>query len=248
MDNIILQIKKPYNWSKLPLYKKINYYKSQLDINFSKYVDKLNAKDIVYSICSDSCKIPKVIRILASPSDLQESDIKNNYLIKASHGSSWIIDLKHEKNIHKNIQKLESWNKVYSYSEKQYINIKPRFFIEEKIICYYNGLTGNALDVKVFCFHGIPKFILIRNNNKRNFYDINWIPIKPLEFTFEKPLLLHTILDISTKLSKQFEFVRIDLYIGIDGIYFSEFTFTPRNGKQEFSDKIELEFGKYWLI
>ena len=54
------------------------------------------------------------------------------------------------------------------------------------------------------------------------------------------------IINISTKLSKPFEFVRIDLYIGIDGIYFSEFTFTPRNGKQEFTDEKEIEFGKYW--
>ena len=246
MDNIILKIKKPYNWSSLPLYKKINYYKSKLDINYSKYVDKLSAKEIAYSI--GNCKISKVIRILSSPKDLQESDMNDNYLIKTSHGSGWIIDPKNEKDLSKNIQKLESWDRVYSYSEKQYIYMKPRFFIEEKITCYYNGLTGNALDVKVFCFHGMPKFILIRNDNKRNFYDIDWKPIKPLEFTFEKPILFNNILDISTKLSNPFEFVRIDLYIGIDGIYFSEFTFTPRNGKQEFTDEIELQFGKYWLF
>jgi len=246
MDNIIIKIKKSYNWSSLPLYKKINYYKSKLDINYSKYVDKLSAKEIVCSI--GNCKIPKVIRILSSPKDLQESDMNDNYLIKTSHGSGWIIDPKNEKDLSKNIQKLESWDKVYSYNEKQYRYVKPRFFIEEKITCYYNGLTGNALDVKVFCFHGMPKFILIRNDNKRNFYDIDWKPIKPLEFTFEKPILFDNILDISTKLSKPFEFVRIDLYIGIDGIYFSEFTFTPRDGKQEFLDEIELQFGKYWLF
>jgi hypothetical protein len=248
MDNIIFNIKKPSNWVNLPLYKKINYYKSKLNINYTKYVDKLSAKDIVYSLCNSNCKIPKVIRILKNPKDLQESDINDNYLIKTSHGSSWLIDPKSKKDRRKNIEKLESWNKVYSYSEKQYINIKPRFFIEEKIICYYNGLTGNALDVKVFCFHGIPKFILVRNNNKRYFYDIDWKPIKPIEFIIEKPILFNNILDISTKLSKPLEFVRIDLYIGIDGIYFSEFTFTPRDGKQEFTDEIELEFGKYWLI
>ena len=85
------------------------------------------------------------------------------------------------------------------------------------------------------------------NNNKRNFYDINWIPIKPIEFEFEKPELFDDIINISRLLSTPFEFVRIDLYIGIDGIYFSEFTFTPLNGKQEFSDKKEIEFGKYWV-
>ena len=61
-------------------------------------------------------------------------------------------------------------------------------------------------------------------------------------------LYFDEIIAISKDLSKPFEFVRIDLYIGIDGIYFSEFTFTPRDGKQEFSDEIELQFGKYWLF
>jgi len=246
-NNINFIIKKPNNWSNLPLYKKINYYKLTFDEKYVPYVDKLIAKDIVYSLCGDTCKIPKVIRILKDHTDLQEIDMNDNYLIKASHGSSWLIDPQKEKDIKKNRIKLKSWNRVYSYSEKQYIHVKPRFFIEQKIECYYNGLTGSALDVKVFCFYGIPKFILIRNNKKRNFYDMNWVPIKPLEFDFEKPQLFNDIIDISKLLSTPFEFVRIDLYIGIDGIYFSEFTFTPNNGDQEFTNEKEIELGKYWI-
>jgi len=246
MNNKIYNIKKRYDWLKLPLYKKISYYKSQLDINYSQYVDKLTAKKIVSDICGNRCKIPKVIKILKKYNDLEQSDLNDNHIIKATHGSGWIIDIMHENNLSKNIEKLNSWNKIFSYSEKQYSYLLPRFFIEEKITCFYNGLSGSALDVKVFCFYGIPKFILIRNNDKRNFYDMNWVPIKPIEFVFEKPLLFNDIIDISKELSKPFEFVRIDLYIGIDGIYFSEFTFTPRNGKQEFTDEKEIEFGKYW--
>ena len=247
MNNIIIKIKKPYNWSKLPLYKKIYYYKLQLDMIYSQYVDKLNAKDIVSNVCGDRCKIPRVIRILTNYSDLQQSDLNNNYFIKAAHGSGWLIDPKQEKNLTKNILQLKSWNKIYSYYEKQYSYLQPKFFIEEKITCLYNGLTGSALDIKVFCFYGIPQFILIQNNTKRNFYDMNWSPIKPLEFEFQKPVLFDQIIDISKELSRPFEFVRIDLYIGIDGVYFSEFTFTPRNGIKEFTTEKELELGKYWF-
>lgn len=46
------------------------------------------------------------------------------------------------------------------------------------------------------------------------------------------------------KLSAPFEFARIDLYDGEDGIYFGEFTFTPGAGLTNFSDR---EFDR-WLL
>lgn len=239
-------INKPDNWTSLAFYQKINHYKSVLTKDYSMYVDKLSAKRIVKNICGNRCKIPEVVKILKNPSDLNQSDLNNNYLIKASHGSGWLIDPLYNKNLEKNITKLESWNKIYSNVEKQYEYLIPTFFIEKKIHCFYNGLTGSAVDVKVFCFYGEPKFILFKNREKRSFYDMNWVPIKELHFDIEKPSQYDEIIAISKDLSKPFEFVRIDLYIGIDGIYFSEFTFSPKNGHKEFSDETELELGKYW--
>lgn len=99
----------------------------------------------------------------------------------------------------------------------------------------------------MYCFRSIPKIILIKNKNKENFYSIDFNPIRELEFDYEKPEEFDTIVKLAHKLSLPFEFVRIDFYIGIDGIYFSEFTFTPKAGNQNFSDENELELGKYWL-
>jgi len=246
IDGTLFTIQKPDNWTSLPLYKKINHYKSILTRDYSAYVDKLSAKNIVKNICGDRCKIPEVIRILKNPSDLKQSDLNDDVLIKASHGSGWLIDPLNNKNLEENINKLKLWDKIYSNHEKQYKYLQPKFFIEKKLNCFYNGLTGSAVDIKVFCFYGNPKFLLVRNMKKRNFYDMNWVPIKNLDFDFEKPSCYNEIIDISKDLSKPFEFVRIDLYIGIDGIYFSEFTFTPMSGKKEFSDEKELELGKYW--
>lgn len=144
--------------------------------------------------------------------------------------------LKKNKNITNIKQKLNSWNKIYSNTEKQYTYLTPKFFIEEKIICAYNGLSGSALDIKLYCFYGDPKIILIKFNNKLNFYSID----------FEIPVLMDHIINLAKKLSNQFEFVRMDFYIGIDGIYFSEFTFTPKSGQQRFSNETEIEYGKYW--
>jgi hypothetical protein len=34
--------------------------------------------------------------------------------------------------------------------------------------------------------------------------------------------------------------------MGIDGIYFSEYTFTPHGGKQRLSNEVENKYGKLW--
>ena len=58
---------------------------------------------------------------------------------------------------------------------------------------------------------------------------------------------LDLMLKLAKKLSKPFEFVRIDFYIGEnDLIYFSEFTFTPNAGKQVFTKDVEYMLGKLW--
>jgi hypothetical protein len=53
--------------------------------------------------------------------------------------------------------------------------------------------------------------------------------------------------DIACLLSKQFEFVRIDLYIDKnDKIYLNEYTFTPLQGKMDYPLDIEMDLGKLW--
>ena len=169
--------------------------------------------------------------------------MKEDYLIKASHGSGWLLD-PINTNITECKKKLNEWNKIYSTTEKQYMYIKPRFFIEKKITCKYNGLTGNALDFKVFCFYGIPQYILVRNNKIRNFFTVDWILLKGTQV--EKPTYLENIISLAKELSNKFEFVRVDFYIGVDGIYFSEFTFTPMSGRIEFNMETEMKLSKYW--
>ena len=246
-------ISKPKNWTKLPLYKKIKYVGGILTEEYAPYVDKISAKNIVKSICGDNIKIPEIVRILDGPDDLQESDMDEAYLIKASHGSGWLIDPQIHNSIVANKLLLHCWNKPFINTknnqvkiEKQYSFLKPRFFIEKKIECAYSGLGGNALDVKVNCFYGKPKFVLVQKDKKKNFYSLDWKPLMALEFPFEIPACMDDILKLSKILSEPFEFVRVDFYIGVDGIYFSEFTFTPKAGNRRLTEELEFEYGKYW--
>ena len=66
----------------------------------------------------------------------------------------------------------------------------------------------------------------------------------PVEKVVEKPKCLDKLLSLSSKLSKGFKFVRVDLYLVNDEIYFGELTFHPGAGFCRFrSLEVEKMFG-----
>ena len=71
---------------------------------------------------------------------------------------------------------------------------------------------------------------------KLAYYDLEWNQLdylKPEYMTnqmFSKPKKLNEMLEIAANLSKDFKFVRVDLYCVRDKIYFGELTFTPAAG------------------
>ena len=239
---------KPKEWDKLPLYTKINFYKSILNQSYAQYVDKLLVKNKVKEILGTKIEVANVVKIIKNINELKESDLCDNYLIKSTHGSGWNIDLKEEKNIEKIKQILNTWNKIYdNYNENQYKYIEPRFFIEEKIEDKIVGKTGNAIVYMFRCIHGEPVTIGVKYKDNQNIYDIDWKLLhKKLKIEINKPENLDEMLNISRQLSKIFEFVRIDLYLSKDKIYFSEYTFTPNGAVKFYNEKKEIELGKMW--
>lgn len=242
------KFQKPSEWNSFPLYKKIAYYKTVLNKNYSPYVDKLIAKKIVKDLCGNKIQTAKVIRILNEPNDLHQRDLNINHIIKSSHGSGWNINIIPSTNVAYSKKLLNQWNIPYLiHNEEQYRYIKPQFFIEEKINDKFNGKNGKA-DVYMFrCINGEPITIGVKRNDIQNSYNINWEPITNPLFILEKPNKLQEMLEISKILSKPFEFVRIDFHLDNESnIYFSEFTFTPNAGYQLYPDYIEITLGALW--
>ena len=234
---------KPIDWKQLPLYKKIKYYGTQLDDRFSKYVDKIEAKKIVKHICGDDITVLPIIRIINNAEEVTTDDINMNNMIKSSHGSGWNININHNTTVDNVKKMLRTWNKVYSYSEKQYMYITPRFFTEQKI----DGTSGTADVIMFRCIHGRPISIGIKHGNLQNSYDINWNPITDIKIqNIQRPQKLSKMISIAQILSQPFEFVRIDFFYVNDVIYFSEFTFTPSAGDLFFPMNLEKFFGSMW--
>jgi hypothetical protein len=211
---------KPPAWSYMPLFTKIGYYKTLLTKDYAKYVDKIEAKNIVREIAGDLVQCTSLIRILQNPDDVHESDLNTNHIIKSAHGCGWNISIEDTTTIQSVKQSLHAWNHQYTDTkEVQYSFIEPRFFIEEKVNDSVLGKTGNAIVYLIRCIHGEPFVIGVRTEKGQNSYDLNWNPVKRIEVpNVEKPKQLETMLEIAKRLSKQFEFVRIDLYIGKDNL------------------------------
>jgi hypothetical protein len=262
-----ITFKKPNDWDTLPLYKKIKYYSSTLDQQYSIYVDKLEAKKIVSEMTNGQIKIAKVVKELTDINDIKQNDINQNHLLKTTHASKWNLDFKEINDIKDVRIFLKEHNKIFSTEEKQYLYIKPRFFIEEKINDLYTGISGKAFVFMFRCIHGKPVSIGIKFEIKQNYlgiiktntinllYDTEWnyIPQKNIDSRFRhirinKPINLDIMIKNAEILSNRFEFVRIDYYIDKNNdIYFSEFTFTPSAGKITFDPVIEMKMGQAWI-
>jgi TupA-like ATPgrasp len=243
-------LKKPQNWAGLPFYMKVRYYSNCLDERYAIYVDKIEAKKIIENETNGEIRIARIIKQLPDIEPwkyLVDSDISPDVLLKPSHASGWNIDLKYNIHLNQLQQKVKSMCRPYSQSERQYRYIRPRFFLEEKVIDKYFGKTGKAIVYMVRCIHGKPVSIGVKFDNLNLLYDLQWKPMIDHPKHIEKPVKLEKMIYWSEKLSSQFEFVRIDFYIdNHDELYFSEFTFTPSNGAQTFPIEIERMFGALW--
>ena len=254
---------RPAEWSSMMLFQKITYTLPLFTEAFAPYVDKLEAKRIAKDMAGDLLDIPQVIRILKDTDDITKDDMNSQHIIKATHASGHNIDIvaNVNYNMHWIKQMLKRFNKSYHLhlNESQYMYVKPRFFIEEKIKCYTNNISGNAITFMIYCIYGKPLTVILTDRNLNRYrhfiinddYTLEQIAIENQifhDFIIPETKHMNKMFDIAKILSKPFEFVRVDFYLGADDkIYFSEWTFTPCAGEQIYSDALELSLGKLWL-
>jgi hypothetical protein len=124
------------------------------------------------------------------------------------------------------------------YAEMQYApgrDYRPQIYCERRI----GGGGTTPADIKVFCFHGRPEYILYCFNRDGEghasylFMDRSWTPrpdlhpCTPMEATPPKPACLQAMLDYAVQLSRPFPFVRVDFYDEDGTPRIGEMTFTP---------------------
>ncbi len=207
---------------------------------YSQYVDKYKVREFVSKEIGEEYLVP-LLGVYSNFDEIDFDVLPEKFVLMTNHscGRNFICRNKekiNKKKIKKNFTKWLKEDFYYRFREIQYKDIKPLIICEE----YLQDESGSLLDYKFICSNGDPKYIQIDidryNGHKQKYYDIEW---KELNWSYgfdkytgeiEKPKNLNEMIEIVKKLSSRFQFVRVDLYLVNNKIYFGELTFSPGAG------------------
>ena len=242
--------KKPRTFSEKIQWLKVYGFKPE----YSKYIDKFAVKEIIANKIGREYIIP-TIGVWTNVDDIAWLDLPNKYVLKITDegGSNGVYICSNSNNfkrdeVVKKIAQITNKKKrgkdIHREHPYEYI---PRKIIAEKYIECNSMNQENELsdltDYKFYCFNGKPRYCqIIRNRRSKetiDFYDMEWnhmpfVGLNPAAKNslnpVEKPKNLNVMIDLCEKLSKEFYFVRVDMY-NVDGtVYFGELTFYPASG------------------
>lgn len=200
-----------------------------------KFLVRNYLKDIDYSNL-----LVELYGVYEQVKEIDFDSLPNSFVLKCTHASGYniICPNKNQLNLENTKKQITRWmNTDFSVFnvEPHYSKIKPRIIIEK-----YIDVTDESIpiDFKFHCFHGVPKVIEVVLNRwsevkKDIMYDCEWniLPYNTDSVNFkgklDKPKRLYEMIEIAKNLSKEFTYVRVDLYYCKEVIYFGEFTFTP---------------------
>lgn len=225
---------------------------------------KLYSKNPLRKLVADRIKVRSFVKEKAPECELINilwsgetftKEIYNNlpvrFVIKANHGSGMVIVVnKMNINFEEIFYETEKWKKIdYGIITRQFVyNDLPKTIIVEEFINFNSKV---APDYKFMCVNGNIEFIQIDidrfNDHTKLFYNENFEPIilNEKNVNFFKPKLFNEAKNIVNQLSQDFDFIRVDLYILQNTIYFGELTNTPGNGfSKEIPTNLDLKIGE----
>ena len=231
---------------------------------YTTMVDKYESKKYVAGLIGEEYIIP-TLGVWDRLEDINFDELPNQFVLKCTHDSGGVFIVRNKntmdkETVKKKIKKSLKQNYYYLGREWPYKNVKPRVIAEK----YMEDPTANELrDYKIFCFDGMPRFILTVEGGhvneadvKRRLYDVNWKKVdvglhgkKNEESVEPRPKQLEKILEVASILSKGMKHLRVDLYIVNEKIYFGELTFAHMSGFEHFSPvEFDLELGSYLTL
>jgi hypothetical protein len=184
--------------------------------------------------------------------EIDFNTLPNQFVLKANHGSGWIIIVKDKSKLDKAAakRKFDEWmntNFAYCFGlELQYRDIEPKIIAEQ----YLEDETGGLADYKFYCLESKP-YVIEHYSNRFNkggyktvLYDLEWNPAgwsvdahHGLGSVTKKPENLDEMVRIVNILCTGFHHARVDFYLVNGKLYFGEMTFTSSSGLEYFNPK-----------
>lgn len=208
-----------------------------------KIADKIEVRKYVAERIGEQYLIP-VIATYNSVDEIEWEKLPKQFVLKCTHdsGTTVLCPDKSKLDIEESkwyLRKRMRKNFYYLYREWVYKDVPPRIICEK--FMSPDG-TSVPIDYKFLCFHGVPKLIQVDTERfidhgrltmypdwTRAPFDIDRRYLKA-DLDVPKPEKLDEMLDICRKLSKDFKFIRVDLYTLNNQIYFGELTFIQGSG------------------
>ncbi|KLR21069.1 hypothetical protein ABR28_15585 [Enterobacter hormaechei subsp. hoffmannii] len=227
--------------------------------------DKLKAREYVGNIKPDL--LPELYGIYKCTSEIDFSILPDKFVLKCNHDSGSVVICTNKGNFNARQAKSKlalhmKMNMYFRTREWQYKQIPPRIICEEYIDRHCLESLGYTPDIFRFhCFNSEVKYVEVeyqddKNNHYTNIYDNAW-NIQPVMLNgrpnvptdLPEPARFDEAIGIAETLSENMDYCRVDLYITSQKVYFSEFTFSPGNGREQFFPDIwDSKFGDKWLF
>lgn len=217
---------------------------------YSKYVDKVEVKQIISKKFGEEYVIP-TIGVWDNPEKIDFDALPDKFVLKCNHNSGRGMCICTDKanlkmnQVIKDLKKGLKENYYRSGREYPYKNVKRKVFAEEYIV---DESEYELKDYKLFVFSGKVYCIEVDydrfTNHHRNFYDVEWnyMPFTTLYPTnpdriITKPSCLSEMIKMAEEISRMIglpPYVRVDLYVVKNRILFGEITFYHGGGTERF--------------
>lgn len=237
-----LNLKNPRSFNE-----KIQWLKLHGD-NASKtvLVDKYSVRQYIASKIGEEYLIP-LLGIYNNAEEINVEQLPKEFVIKCTHDSGSVIlyrgggitpELKKQLN--------RALKRKYYLASREYYykGVRPRIIIEKMM---KNEDGSGLIDYKFYCFHGEPKFLYVSSDlHDHSQAHISFYNMDLSDAAFQRKDYKHfdhlpkipknydKMVKMAKDLSKDFPFVRVDLYEINEKIYFSEMTFSPCGGMMPF--------------
>lgn len=244
---------------KLQLYKM--YYRNPL---LGSCVDKYEVRRFIEEK-GLSNTLTKLYAVYNNAEEIDINKLPDSFVLKTTDGGGGLnvvlVSDKTKIDLPKIKSEFNTWmgrfklGAVPAGREWAYSQIKSTRIVAEELLINRENPEAGIEDFKILCYHGEPKYIIVDKDryidHKRNFYDTEWNRVdvttdhEQFDTPYPQPKNFDEMLRIAKILSKDFPFVRVDLYNVEGKIYFGELTFYPWTGYVQFTpDSFDFELGK----
>jgi hypothetical protein len=221
------------------------------------YVDKYEVRKYV-AACVGEQYLNELYGVYDHVDDIDFDALPNQFVLKCTNGSRGVLICKDRTkfNIETAKKEMEKWltDEFYKIKkESQYKNVKNRIIVEK----YLEDETGALRDYKFYCYDGEPYYYGVFTDRYTDetidMYDMQGEKLQGIEnnhvknsnIVLSRPENFNELVEITRKLAKKFQFVRVDYYIADRKIIFGELTFTDGAGSNPFSPlSFDLEMGR----